>query len=309
MDDLEEMTEMDEAEQVDAMDTQASPAGEEGAAEVVEADANVDLNADTQASASASPAAPATSAIVDTPPDLPAAFPKKRRGRPPGRPNKKVREEDYEGVPEVQAWNAAKRHSVMSVVPIYIRDAISEQTLVHDTQRAIFNLPSREIIYFVQGWITGRHIASKRPSYINGLLIHSRGEDSPVQCAQCAERRSKNALGPFITCRILAGNYHNSCSNCKWFDNTSACSLYTGPKPNRKRKAKDADLGQHPPGLQVFAPLPMGHQIAPLPAGNEVAHVPVGEEHLDDALMGDQHVQIGSARESPSVQFADMKSE
>ena len=42
-----------------------------------------------------------------------------------------------------------------------------------------------------------------------------------------------------MTCRVLPGSYHNSCSNCKWFDNTSSCSLYTGPKPNRKRKAKE----------------------------------------------------------------------
>ncbi|KAK3397119.1 hypothetical protein B0T20DRAFT_454424 [Sordaria brevicollis] len=179
--------------------------------------------------------------------DLPAAFPKRRRGRPPGRPNRTVREDDYQENPLVQAWNAAKEEQPLQAVAIRVKDALTTQSLVHDTQRAIFNdCPSREYIYFVNGWITARHIASQRPSYVNGLLIHSRGTDAPVQCNQCAERRTKNALGPFIVCRILPGSFHNSCSNCKWFDNTSACSLYTGPTPNRKRKAKALSSGSNP---------------------------------------------------------------
>jgi hypothetical protein len=185
------------------------------------------------------PALSASAAPSTTSSPLPAAFPKKRRGRPPGRPNATVRDADYEQNPLVQAWNAAKHDRAVPVVSIGIRDALTERSLVHETQRAIFRLPSRETILFVQGWITAKHIASQRPSYVNGLLIHSRGQDAPVSCLQCTEKRAKNALGPFLTCRVLPGSYHNSCSNCKWFDNTSTCSLYTGPKPNRKRKAKD----------------------------------------------------------------------
>lgn len=192
------------------------------------------------------PAISAISAPAASPSDasplpaaVPAAFPKKRRGRPPGRPNATVRDADYEQNPLVQAWNAAKNDRAVPVVSISIRDALTEQSLVHETQRAVFRLPSRETILFVQGWITAKHIASQRPSYVNGLLIHSRGQDAALSCVQCNEKRAKNALGPFLTCRVLPGSYHNSCSNCKWFDNTSACSLYTGPKPNRKRKAKE----------------------------------------------------------------------
>ncbi|KXX73340.1 hypothetical protein MMYC01_210442 [Madurella mycetomatis] len=180
---------------------------------------------------------------------LPAAFPKKRRGRPPGRPNMTVREADYEDHPLVRAWNAARGERAIPVVPIGIRAALTEQSLVHETQRTIFRMPSRETIYFVQGWITARHIASQRPSYVNGLLIHSRGQDAPVSCLQCTERRAKHALGPFLTCRVLPGSFHDSCSNCKWFDNTSACSLYTGPKPNRKRKAKEQPPPPSPAGV------------------------------------------------------------
>ncbi|KAL1839811.1 hypothetical protein VTJ49DRAFT_1090 [Mycothermus thermophilus] len=190
-------------------------------------------------SSSSQPQPPATT--------VPDAFPKKRRGRPPGRPNATVRETDYSDNPLVQAWNAAKIERPIPAVAVNIRDALSEQSLVHETQRAIWRLPSRETIHFVQGWITGKHIASQRPSYINGLLIHSRGKDSPVSCDQCQQKRARNALGPFLTCRFLPGSFHDSCSNCKWFDNTSNCSLYTGPKPNRKRKAKNQLAAAPPP--------------------------------------------------------------
>ncbi len=210
------------------------------------------LDATPSASASASP--------------LPTAFPKKRRGRPPGRPNATVRDADYEQNPLVQAWNAAKNDRAVPVVSIDIRRALTESSLVHETQRAIFGLPSRETILFVQGWITAKHIASQRPSYVNGLLIHSRGQDAAEACAQCTEKRAKNALGPFLTCRVLPGSYHNSCSNCKWFDNTSTCSLYTGPKPNRKRKAKEQ-----------LAPAPTPGRAGPRSAPGDA------QQHVDTA--------------------------
>ncbi|KAK4251602.1 hypothetical protein C7999DRAFT_27674 [Corynascus novoguineensis] len=201
-----------------------------------------------------STSAPATSAASPTAPSpLPSSFPKKRRGRPPGRPNTTVRDADYEHNPLVQAWNASKSERAVPVVSIKIREALTEQSLVHETQRHIFRMPSRETIFYVQGWITAKHIASQRPSYVNGLLIHSRGQDAAVACAQCAEKRAKEALGPFLSCRVLPGSYHNSCSNCKWFDNTSSCSLYTGPKPNRKRKAKE-QLAPPPPAAGVGPP-------------------------------------------------------
>jgi len=225
-------------------------------------------------------------APLDGPPDaitsasaspLPTAFPKKRRGRPPGRPNATVRDADYEENPLVQAWNAAKNDRAVPVVSIDIRHALTESSLVHETQRAIFGMPSRETILFVQGWITAKHIASQRPSYVNGLLIHSRGQDAAVACAQCTEKRAKNALGPFLTCRVLPGSYHNSCSNCKWFDNTSTCSLYTGPKPNRKRKAKE----QLPPAP---APGRAGPRSAPEGAQQHVGTAAVLGPGSDNSL-------------------------
>ncbi|KAK3297782.1 uncharacterized protein B0H64DRAFT_416715 [Chaetomium fimeti] len=222
-----------------------------------------------------SPTIPTTESPL---PEIPAAFPKKRRGRPPGRPNATVRDADYEDNALVQAWNAAKGDRAIPAISIFIRDALTEQSLVHDTQRNIFRMPSRETILFVQGWITAKHIASQRPSYVNGLLIHSRGQDSAVACAQCAEKRSKYALGPFLSCRVLPGSYHNSCSNCKWFDNTASCSLYTGPKPNRKRKAK----AQLPP--------PPTEGVGPTSNGDGMN----GNPHIPSATGGQGGVAPGS---------------
>jgi hypothetical protein len=60
---------------------------------------------------------------------------------------------------------------------------------------------------------------------------------------QCVEKREKNALGPFLVCRVLSGQFGDCCSNCKWFDGASGCGLYTGPTPNRKRKKAGSPKG------------------------------------------------------------------
>lgn len=181
-----------------------------------------------------------------------------RRGRPPGRPNTTVKESEYEDNVSVQRWNAAKVEPAIPAVAINIREALRESSLTRDAQQEIYKLPSREFIYFVQGWINSRQIASQRASYVNGLLIHSRGQDSLKSCDQCADKRVKNALGPFLTCRVLVGSFHNCCSNCKWFDTASACSLYTGPVPNRKRRAK---RGGGDEVARVAGSVPVGESV------------------------------------------------
>ncbi|KAK1754360.1 hypothetical protein QBC47DRAFT_383733 [Echria macrotheca] len=255
------------------------------------------------------PAPTAATVDIEIPPDIPAAFPQRRRGRPPGRPNTTVREADYDDNALVRGWNAAKAERAITAIPVRIRDALSPDMLQHDTQRAIFALPSRQYLYFVQGWITARHVASHRPSYVNGLLIHSRGEDSPDECKQCAERRAKDALGPFLECRVLAGKYHNSCSNCKWFDNTSACSLYTGPKPSRKRKTKSGgdvgeEDGQRPsktpdrgrtdlgPGVQAQQTSPESAPAEEVQFGEMQVDHDANGSHIDNVVDDDLAAQL-----------------
>lgn len=219
------------------------------------ADGNASVRASTSASADA-----------DADADLPAAFPTRRRGRPPGRPNMNVRDADYADNPEVQTWNGAKQDTVFTVQAVSIREALTEASLIHEIQRKAFQKDCRQVIFFMSGWITAKHIASKRPSYVNGLLIHSRGNDATHECTRCTEKRGKNSLGPFLSCRTLPGYFGDSCSNCKWFDNTSQCSLYSGPKPNRKRKTR---APSDEPGEPAEGPEPMsglersGHPVDP----------------------------------------------
>ena len=165
-----------------------------------------------------------------------------------------VRDADYADNPEVQTWNGAKQDTLFTVQAVSIREALTEASLIHDVQRKAFQKDCRQVIFFMSGWITAKHIASKRPSYVNGLLIHSRGNDATHECTRCTEKRAKNSLGPFLSCRTLPGYFGDSCSNCKWFDNTSQCSLYTGPKPNRKRKAR---APSEEPGEPAEGPEPM----------------------------------------------------
>lgn len=220
-------------------------------------------------------------------PELPAAFPKRRRGRPPGRPNMSTKEEEFKDHPLVKNWNAAcanPKNPILTVA-VAIRDALSDTALKHENQRKIFRLPSHEYIHFVQGWITARHIAAQRPSYVNGLLIHSRGQDAPVSCTTCAERRSKHSLGPFLECRVLPEFFHGSCSNCKWFDNTSNCSLYKGPKPNRKRKAKDDQAALDAPEDGEAGPSDANQMVVTQQHQQPAAAGQTGD-HIHPQLMG-----------------------
>ncbi|VBB77179.1 Putative protein of unknown function [Podospora comata] len=220
-------------------------------------------------------------------PELPAAFPKRRRGRPPGRPNMSTKEEEFKDHPLVKNWNAAcanPKNPILTVA-VAIRDALSDTALKHENQRKIFRLPSHEYIHFVQGWITARHIAAQRPSYVNGLLIHSRGQDALVSCTTCAERRSQHSLGPFLECRVLPEFFHGSCSNCKWFDNTSNCSLYKGPKPNRKRKAKEDQAALDAPEDGEAGPSHSNQMVVTQQHQQPAAAGQTGD-HIHPQLMG-----------------------
>ncbi len=93
--------------------------------------------------------------------DVPSEFPKKRRGRPPRRPNTTVKEEDYQENPLVQAWNSTKAARPTSV--LLHQHPAGAHARVASARYAAADLwgprAAAEIIYFVQGWITARHIA------------------------------------------------------------------------------------------------------------------------------------------------------
>ncbi|PGH15888.1 hypothetical protein AJ79_02055 [Helicocarpus griseus UAMH5409] len=67
-----------------------------------------------------------------------------------------------------------------------------------------------------------RQVLSHRPSYINAILIQSRGRPEVQACIAC---RSGPGLHPFPECRRLPGHFGGACGNCKWRDHASRCSV------------------------------------------------------------------------------------
>ena len=91
-------------------------------------------------------------------------------------------------------------------------------------QRAVLALPGVDVA-FVLGAILPHQIGSHRPSYINAILIQSRGQAPPRACLQC---RGGPGLRPFPECRRVPGHFGGACANCKWRDHGARCSFVRG---------------------------------------------------------------------------------
>ena len=86
--------------------------------------------------------------------------------------------------------------------------------------RAVLALPGRNV-FFVRGAITPAQVEQHRPSYINAILIQSRGEVVPGGCSNC---RISPGYRPFPECRRVPGHFGGCCGNCKWRDHAVRCS-------------------------------------------------------------------------------------
>lgn len=70
----------------------------------------------------------------------------------------------------------------------------------------------------------GRVDAAKvktRPSYLNGVLIQSRGHTG-MTCFACSRTPGR---GPFTDCRRVQGHFDGACGNCKWRDHAARCTV------------------------------------------------------------------------------------
>ena len=70
-----------------------------------------------------------------------------------------------------------------------------------DAGRELLAQPGTDV-QFVRGSIRPHQIKQHRPSYINALLIQSRGITLAHPCTQC---RSKDRMHPFTECRQVPG--------------------------------------------------------------------------------------------------------
>ena len=92
--------------------------------------------------------------------------------------------------------------------------------------RRLLALPGRNVSV-VRGSITPQQIDTHRPSYINAILIQSRGRAMGQPCEAC--RRSRTGPRPFPECHRAFGHFGGACANCKWRDHANRCSVRSGP--------------------------------------------------------------------------------
>ncbi|KAL2377819.1 hypothetical protein RJ035_007609, partial [Blastomyces gilchristii] len=87
--------------------------------------------------------------------------------------------------------------------------------------RAVLALPGQDVL-FVRGSMSEHQVRSHRPSYVNAILIQSRGRVEVQACSAC---RSSSGLRPFPECRRVPGHFGGACGNCKWRDHAIRCSV------------------------------------------------------------------------------------
>ena len=93
------------------------------------------------------------------------------------------------------------------------------QYCVNAKQRALWARPGGDIDAF-RGKVDANKVRV-RPSYLNAVLIQSRGS-AGMTCDACTERPDR---GPFTDCRRVRGHFDGACGNCKWRDHAARCSV------------------------------------------------------------------------------------
>ena len=120
-------------------------------------------------------------------------------------------------------YNAAVANASAGQNPVLVVGGQQMAAWVHSPQgRAVLALPGQDVV-FVRGAITPNQVASHRPSYINAILIQSRGNVVLNPCTAC--QGLCPGLRPFPECRRLPGHFGGCCGNCKWRDHALKCSV------------------------------------------------------------------------------------
>ena len=103
------------------------------------------------------------------------------------------------------------------------------QPWVHSpqSQALLARQPGRDVA-FAHGSIVPGHIDSHRQSYVNAILIQSRGVALSRACDQCLKRtatgRKRIPAQRFLDCRVVKGYFGGCCASCKWSDAANKCS-------------------------------------------------------------------------------------
>ena len=106
-------------------------------------------------------------------------------------------------------------------------------------QRTVQALPVQRAISWTPGSLRASQIVSGRKSYVNALLIYTRGLVSASCGMYCRIDRSGR---PFTQCVRIPGSWGGCCANCKWYDWASQCPV---------RDAVNRGARQDLPGVQA----------------------------------------------------------
>lgn len=112
--------------------------------------------------------------------------------------------------------------------------------------RALLAMPGQNV-HFNHGKFTVGQLFQHRPSYINALLIQSRG----ILCTDCAYCAAPRTMPVFLECRRVPGHFGGCCGNCKWPDKAVRCSYHSNNNPDGGGHTIDLtgdDNNDNPPG-------------------------------------------------------------
>ncbi|KAL2802860.1 hypothetical protein BJX63DRAFT_425764 [Aspergillus granulosus] len=87
----------------------------------------------------------------------------------------------------------------------------------------VWCFPSYEFVVRV-GALSVRQVRTGRPSYVNAVLIASRGVRSRVQCV-------RNSCWVFGENVRIPGYWNGACAGCKWRDGGASCDFFTVYEP------------------------------------------------------------------------------
>ena len=120
------------------------------------------------------------------------------------------------------------------------------QPWVHSPQsQALLAQKPGQDVTFTHGSIKPKHIESARHSYINAILIQSRGAVLNRACDRClkgaARARKQSSSQRFLDCRRVRGHFGGCCANCKWPDAARKCSYVWDEEDEEEEEEEDDD--------------------------------------------------------------------
>jgi hypothetical protein len=181
--------------------------------------------------------------------------------------------------PAFQAALAHTCHNVRWNDLYVVRHTKSSQ----DQQQRVVSFPAANVEYF-SGKLNSYQLKTHRPSYVNAVLIQTRGVANANPCSMyslliCrtttndripAECRDHAYRGPFLECVSLPYDWSVCCGNCKFKDWAAKCSLNDGSRPDRYRTTPypagyNGNQPNNPPAAAPAGLLPVIHEVTDTP--------------------------------------------